>query len=47
MEELQSVYREAVRGAVFETGIEPPELPEICPFTLDQVIASFDLDWPG
>jgi len=45
LEELQSIYREAVRGAVFETGIKPPELPEVCPFTLDQVIGSFDLDW--
>ena len=43
--ELQNVYREAVRGAVFETGIEAPGLPELCPFTLDELIGSFDLDW--
>ncbi len=46
LEELQNVYGEAVRGAVFETGVKAPVLPKRCPFTLDELIGNFDLAWP-
>ena len=40
---LESVYRDAVRIALLETGIEAGaaelNLPEHCPFTLDQLLA--------
>lgn len=45
-EELQNIYRRAVRGAMFETGVKQADLPELCPFTLDQFLELFELDWP-
>jgi hypothetical protein len=45
-EQLQDIYARGVRGAWFETGIQPANLPEQCPFTLDQLLRKFDLDWP-
>ena len=44
--ELQNIYRKAIRAAAFETGVEPQGLPETCPFTVDQLIENFELDWP-
>jgi hypothetical protein len=46
VDELQSIYLQAIRGAVFETGVEAVELPQNCPFTPDQLMESFDPDWP-
>ena len=45
-EELQDIYTRAVRGALFETGVKNPVLPERCPFTVDQLLDRYDLDWP-
>ena len=45
-QELPDIYRRAVRGALFETGIKSASLPEHCPFTLEQLLDQFDLRWP-
>jgi hypothetical protein len=45
--ELQDIYTRAIRGALFETGVKNPALPERCPFPLDQLLDRFDLDWPS
>ena len=37
----------AVRGALFETGLKTAQLPKRCPFTLDQFLEEFDLNWPS
>jgi hypothetical protein len=44
--ELQDIYTRAIRGALFETGVKNPGLPERCPFPLDQLLDRYDLDWP-
>ena len=44
---LPDIYRRAVRGALIETGLKPAPLPDRCPFTLDQLINQFDLEWPS
>ena len=46
-QELNDIYVRAARGAVFETGVKPASLPDRCPFTLDQLLGEFDLEWPG
>jgi Domain of unknown function DUF29 len=43
---LESVYLRAARGARRETGIREAALPLRCPFTLDQLLEEFDLEWP-
>jgi hypothetical protein len=45
--ELADIYVRAVRGALFETGVKSARLPERCPFTLDQLLGEFDLEWPA
>ena len=46
-QELPGIYLRAARGAVFETGVKSASLPDRCPFTLDQLLAEFDLEWPA
>jgi hypothetical protein len=46
-QELPDLYRRAVRGALFETGVTAANLPEQCPFTLGQLLGQFDLEWPA
>ena len=46
-QELPGIYLRATRGAVFETGVKSAPLPDRCPFTLDQLLAEFDLEWPA
>jgi hypothetical protein len=46
-QELQDIYTSAVQDALFETGVKDPGLPERCPFSLDQLLDRYDLDWPG
>jgi hypothetical protein len=45
-QELQDIYIRAIRGALFETGVKNPGLPEQCPFRLDQLLDRYDVDWP-
>ena len=45
--ELSDIYVRAARGALFETGVRSASLPEQCPFTLDQLLGEFDLEWPA
>ena len=35
---LEKIYRMAVELALIETGVESADLPERCPFTLDQLL---------
>ena len=44
---LESTYLQAVRGARRETGIQEVVLPPRCPFTLEQWLEEFDLEWPA
>lgn len=44
--ELQDIYTGAVHGALFETRVKNPGLPERCPFPLEQLLDRYDLDWP-
>ncbi|MSV29727.1 MAG: DUF29 domain-containing protein [Bryobacterales bacterium] len=44
--DLRGIYTRAVRAAFLETGVKTANLPEICPFTMDQLLEDFDLDWP-
>ena len=44
---LENVYLKAVRGARRETGIQEVALPLRCPFTLEQWLEEFDLEWPA
>src|ERR1017187_2712357 len=46
-QELNDIYVRAARGAVFETGVKSASLPDRCPFTLDQLLGEFDLEWPA
>ena len=46
-DELQDIYTRAARGALFETGLKTASLPAECPFTLDQLLNQFDLEWPS
>jgi Domain of unknown function DUF29 len=45
--DLGDIYSRAVRGALFETGVKTAQLPERCPFTLDQLLEEFNLNWPS
>jgi hypothetical protein len=45
--ELNDIYIRAARGALFETGVNPPPLPDQCPFTLNRLLGEFDLEWPA
>ena len=45
--ELNDIYVRAARGALFETGVRSASLPDQCPFTLDQLLGEFDLQWPA
>ena len=46
-QELNDIYIRAARGALFETGVKSASLPAQCPFTLDQLLSEFDLEWPA
>jgi hypothetical protein len=46
-QELPDIYVRAARGALFETGVKSSNLPDQCPFTLDQLLGEFDLKWPA
>jgi hypothetical protein len=35
---LDQTYRQAVKNARYETGLDAPEIPADCPFTLDQLL---------
>ena len=45
--DLDDIYSRALRGALFETAVKTAQLPERCPFTLDQLLEEFDLTWPS
>jgi ribosome-interacting GTPase 1 len=40
---LQKTYRRAVKDALFETGLKSADLPQQCPYTLDELIERDDL----
>ena len=40
---LQKTYRQAIKDALFETGLKSADLPERCPYTLDELLERNDL----
>jgi hypothetical protein len=40
---LQETYRRAMKDALFETGLQSADLPQQCPYTLDELIERDDL----
>jgi hypothetical protein len=40
---LQKTYRQAIKDALFETGLQSADLPQQCPHTLDQLLERNDL----
>ena len=45
-DQLPQIYRRAIAGARFETGVQSRPLPDDCPFSVTQLLENFDLDWP-
>jgi hypothetical protein len=40
---LQKSYRRAIKDALFETGVKSADLPQQCPYTLDDLLERNDL----
>jgi hypothetical protein len=40
---LQKSYRQAIKDALFETGLKSADLPQQCPYTLDELLERDDL----
>ena len=40
---LQKTYRQAITDALFETGLKSADLPQQCPYTLEELIEHDDL----
>ena len=40
---LQKTYRQAITDALFETGLKSADLPQRCPYTLDELLDRNDL----
>jgi hypothetical protein len=41
-ENLQEIYRDAIKDALLETGAKPADLPETCPYSFEQIL---EADW--
>jgi hypothetical protein len=40
---LQETYRRAIKDALFETGLKSADLPQQCPYTLDDLLDRYEL----